>query len=78
MRARIRGDCFQPHGAGGTQKISDFMINEKIPAAWRDQIPLLMVSDDVAWVCGWRVDERFIVTPKAKEVWLAIFVKAQE
>ena len=77
IRTRRPGDRFQPQGVGGTQKLSDFMINEKIPAAWRDHIPVLVMGDAVAWVCGWRVDEQFIVTPATKEVWLAQFQKTQ-
>ncbi len=75
LRTRKPGDRFQPQGAGGTQKLNEFMINAKIPAAWREHIPLLIVGEALAWVCGWRVDQRFIVTPQTKEVWLARFEK---
>ncbi|MBI3760728.1 MAG: tRNA lysidine(34) synthetase TilS, partial [Chloroflexi bacterium] len=53
LRARKPGDRFQPHGMGGAgQKISDFMITNKIPAAWRESLPLLTGGDAILWVCG--------------------------
>jgi len=76
LRTRLPGDHFQPQGAGGSQKLSDFMINAKIPAAWRGHIPLLTAGDELAWVCGWRVDQRFTVTAETQEAWLAKFEKA--
>jgi tRNA(Ile)-lysidine synthase len=77
LRARRRGDRFEPQGAGGSQKVNEFMINAKIPAAWRGQIPLLIVGEEIAWVCGWRVDARFVVGPGSGEVWLARFEKIE-
>ena len=73
LRPRREGDHFRPQGVGGTQKVTEFMINAKIPAAWRDRIPLLVAGGEIAWLCGWRVDERFLVTPETKEAWLARF-----
>jgi tRNA(Ile)-lysidine synthase len=59
LRSRRPGDRYQPIGMGGRhQKINEFMINEKIPATWRDYIPLLVAKDQVLWVCGHRPDER--------------------
>lgn len=76
LRTRQPGDRFQPQGAGGSQKLSDFMINAKIPAAWRDHLPLLLVDDQIAWMCGWRVDQRFVVDPNTdRDIWLARFEK---
>ncbi len=76
LRARQPGDRFQPQGAGGSQKLSDFMINAKIPAVWRDYLPLLLVDDQIAWVSGWRVDQRFVVDPNTdRDIWLARFEK---
>jgi len=73
IRTRRRGDRFKPMGVGGTKKVSDFMIDQKIPAGWRDHLPLLVSGGEIAWVCGWRVDQRFAVTAKTGEVWLARF-----
>jgi tRNA(Ile)-lysidine synthetase-like protein len=75
LRTRRPGERFRPQGAGGTQKIAGFMINARIPAAVRDRLPLLVVGDQIAWACGWRVDERFVVRGGTERVLLARFEK---
>jgi tRNA(Ile)-lysidine synthase len=70
LRPRRPGDRFCPLGMGGRGKrVNEFMINEKIPAAWRDYIPLLVNEDgQIVWVCGWRPDERARVTRITRRV----------
>ncbi|MBI3242361.1 MAG: tRNA lysidine(34) synthetase TilS [Chloroflexi bacterium] len=58
IRARRPGDRFQPLGMNGhSMKLSDFMINQKIPVTERDRWPLLVSGETVLWVCGHRVSE---------------------
>ncbi len=76
LRGRRPGDRFAPQGLEGhTQKLAAFMINAKIPAAWRDYIPLLTVNDRIAWVAGWRVSHYFTVPAEAESFFIARFVK---
>ena len=60
LRRRRAGDRFCPLGMGSQSKlVSDLLVNQKVPAEWRDRVPLLVRADDtIMWVCGWRVDER--------------------
>jgi tRNA(Ile)-lysidine synthase len=70
LRRRRDGDRFQPAGLGGhTQTVHEFMINEKIPRAWRAALPLLVVDDRIVWVCGWRIDERARPTDSTRQFW---------
>jgi len=63
LRPRRPGDRFEPQGMGGhSVKVSDFMVNVKVPRAWRDRVPLLVSAGRIAWVCGRRVGERFLVS----------------
>jgi tRNA(Ile)-lysidine synthase len=58
LRPRQPGDTFAPLGlAGHTQKVNDFMINKKIPAAWRNFIPLLVSAGQILWICGYSLDQ---------------------
>lgn len=69
LRSRRRGDLFQPLGMDGHRvKISDLMINLKIPEAWRDQIPLLVSAGRILWLCGRRVAESGKVKPDTRQV----------
>jgi tRNA(Ile)-lysidine synthase len=76
LRARRPGDRFQPLGLGGhSVKVADFMINAKIDEARRDHWPLVVRGDDIAWVAGLRLDERFRVTPQTAAVVRLSFFK---
>jgi tRNA(Ile)-lysidine synthetase-like protein len=58
LRPRRQGDRFRPQGMQGhSVKLSAFMINLKIPHAWRDHVPLLVAGDEIVWVCGRRIKE---------------------
>jgi tRNA(Ile)-lysidine synthase len=56
LRRRRPGDRFQPLGIEtGTQKLSDFMTNEKLPRRTRDTWPLLCKGNEIVWVPGYRL-----------------------
>jgi tRNA(Ile)-lysidine synthase len=62
------GDRFQPLGVKGTQKLKEFFIDHKIPKFERPRIPLLTSGEKIAWVIGYRIDERVKVTEKTQKV----------
>lgn len=62
------GDRFQPLGMSGTKKLHDFFVDCKVPRAERARIPVVIAGTDIAWVAGWRIDERFKVTDNTKSV----------
>ena len=68
LRARRPGDRFHPLGAPGSKKLKDFMVDAKVPASWRDRIPLLVTPRGIAWVAGWRIAEWCRVTPEDQQV----------
>lgn len=53
LRNRRQGDWFfLPNG--GRKKLSDYFIDEKVPMADRDSIPLLAISSRILWIVGYR------------------------
>ncbi len=60
------GDRFRPLGLGGEKKIKDFFIDQKVPKSQRHRIPILEIDGRIAWVIGYRIDERFKITEKTK------------
>lgn len=62
VRSRQPGDRFQPLGMDSSKKLARFMIDEKIPVAWRRRVPLVCSSERILWVVGWRIDDRVKVT----------------
>jgi tRNA(Ile)-lysidine synthase len=60
---------------GQSKRVNEFMINEKIPASWRDHIPLMVNEHgQIVWVCGQRVDDRARVTTDTQRVMRLRFV----
>ena len=69
LRSRRQGDRFRPSGMGRhTVKLSAFMINRKIPRAWRDRVPLLVADGEIIWVCGCRAGAVSAIGPGTREV----------
>ena len=69
LRTRIPGDRFSPLGmAGKTTKLSDYMINVKMPEIVRDTWPVLKSGGDIIWVPGYQISEEFRVTSKTTEI----------
>jgi len=68
VRARKRGDRFQPLGLSLPKKVGEFMIDAKIPQAWRQQVPIVCSPSQIVWVVGWRIDDRVKVSDNTKQV----------
>ena len=68
IRTRKPGDRFCPMGMHGHHiKLSEFMINSKIPARLRDAWPIVCSGDDIIWVPGFRLGHHFQITPNTTE-----------
>ncbi|OIO02462.1 tRNA lysidine(34) synthetase TilS [Candidatus Desantisbacteria bacterium CG_4_10_14_0_8_um_filter_48_22] len=77
VRMREDGDRFFPQGAKGHKKLSDFLIDRKVPRDMRERIPLLVSGNDILWVVGYRISEEFKITQETKKVMkVTIFRKA--
>jgi len=76
VRCRQAGDRFQPLGMSEFKKLAQFMIDEKIPQAWRTRIPIIVSPVQIIWVVGCRIDECIRVTPSTKRVLRLVFRRA--
>ncbi|MFQ5925511.1 MAG: tRNA lysidine(34) synthetase TilS [Dehalococcoidia bacterium] len=68
LRGRRAGDRFQPLGMEQPKKLQDFMVDAKIPRAWRDCVPLVCSPEGILWVVGWRIGERARVRDSTKQL----------
>ena len=68
MRNFRPGDRFHPLGVKGTKKLKNFFIDHKVPRFERPKVPLLISGEMIAWIVGYRIDERVKVTEKTKKV----------
>ena len=64
------GDSFHPFGMGGrSKKLQDFLTDHKLPYHEKKQVMLLMSGDDIIWVMGMRLDERFRITDHCSRIY---------
>jgi tRNA(Ile)-lysidine synthase len=68
------GDLFQPLGMKGKKKVSDFLVDEKVPVTDKQSVTVLTSSGEIVWVVGRRIDERFKIAGDTNEV-LALEIK---
>ncbi|AJE03147.1 tRNA lysidine(34) synthetase TilS [Geobacter pickeringii] len=62
VRGGQPGDRIRPLGMGGSRKVKDIFIDEKVPRELRRNIPLVFSGGELIWVCGYRVAEGGRVT----------------
>lgn len=70
IRPRKTGDFFYPGGFGNKKKIQDYFVDEKVPRDERDSVPLLINNDDIVWIAGHRIDDRYKVDDNTGRVLL--------
>ncbi|MFN2396365.1 MAG: tRNA lysidine(34) synthetase TilS [Bacteroidales bacterium] len=68
MRNPEDGDFFIPFGMSGKKKISDFLTDLKIPRTEKTNMWLLTSDDQIIWVVGLRIDNRYSVKKTSKKV----------
>jgi len=68
VRARRRGERFQPLGMDVAKKLQDFFVDAKVPGSWRDRVPLVCSPQGIIWVVGYRIGHAARVTPTTRRV----------
>lgn len=68
IRCWRKGDVFQPLGMKGHQKISDFLINEKVDCLEKENQSVLTADGEIIWVCGKRLSNTVKITRATNEV----------
>lgn len=70
LRSWQSGDWFCPLGMDGKRKkVSDLLVDLKIPRALKNRVYVLESAGAIAWVVGHRPDERFRVGEGTERVW---------
>jgi tRNA(Ile)-lysidine synthetase-like protein len=62
LRTPVPGDRVQLMGMDGRSKVSDLMINAKVPARLRSVWPVITFGDEIVWIPGFRVSESWKVS----------------
>ena len=61
LRTRRFGDVIQPFGMIGHQKLKKYLNEKKIPSYQKDEIPLVVIGNEVLWVAGVGMSEKICV-----------------
>lgn len=68
LRPWQKGDKFSPLGMKGFKKVSDYLIDKKIPLHEKECIMVLCSNNDIVWLVGHRIDNRFKISPTTETI----------
>lgn len=68
LRKWKEGDFFYPLGMKNRKKLSDFFIDQKIDRFTKESIWILESDNEIVWIVGLRLDDRYKVTKNTNQV----------
>jgi len=68
LRKWVEGDYYYPLGMNGRKKVSDYFIDEKFSLPDKRNTWLLLSGDDIVWIVGHRMDDRFKIVQQTKYI----------
>ena len=68
LRRWREGDWFIPFGMTGRKKLSDFLTDAKVSLPEKGRQFVLLSGDDIVWVVGRRIDDRYRLTRETENV----------
>ena len=68
LRKWQKGDFFFPIGLNGKKKVSKFFKDEKLSLTEKENVWLLCTKNEIVWVVGKRMDDRFKVTKSTSKI----------
>lgn len=66
VRAWNDGDKIFPLGFSGTKKVSDVLTEMKVPSYLKENYPVVTHNDEIVWIPGYRIADKYKVTDKTK------------
>ena len=68
LRRWEHGDRFIPLGMNQRKKISDFLVDIKVPLTDKENIWVLESNKEIIWLIGMRIDNRVRISEKTKNI----------
>lgn len=63
-----KGDFFYPLGMDKRKKVSDFLIDRKIPVSEKKNVTVIESAGEIAWLVGYRISDRFKITDRTQVI----------
>ena len=64
-----QGDRFRPLGMSGQKLVSDYLIDQKIPINFKKNQLVILTEENILWLVGHRIDDRYKITSKTKKIY---------
>lgn len=68
LRQWQEGDWFIPLGMAGQKKVSDYLIDAKVPVTEKSRQGVLLSCETIVWLAGRRIDDRYKVRQDARRI----------
>lgn len=68
FRHRCPGDRICVHPSGGSKKLKDYLIDRKIPQSERDELCMIADGQDILWVIGDRISQKYKVSDTTRQI----------
>ena len=71
------GDSFQPLGMKGNKKVSDYLVNNKVPLPDKQHVWVLESKGRIIWLVNHRIDNRFKISSSTRNILLIEFIDSE-
>jgi tRNA(Ile)-lysidine synthase len=78
LRPWNEGDWFIPFGMKGRKKVSDFLIDQKVPLHQKSRIYILESNNEIIWIVGYRIDNRYRIDDSTTKIITVKVIKNTE
>jgi len=75
LRKWKNGDKFIPLGMNNFKKVSDFFVDEKYTLNQKKEQWILCSEEDIIWIIGKRIDDRYKIASDTKKTYIAQLLK---
>jgi tRNA(Ile)-lysidine synthase len=68
MRTWKEGDSLIPFGMNGHKNVSDILNEMKLPSHKKERAPVIVSGNEIVWIPGYRIADKFRITKKTASV----------